>query len=204
MTRRSWFSQLFGKSGGDVYFLGLQLVIKAFGEDTLRARIANVINDPNADTQNTAAKRQYLKRIVALLEEQEPYWHEVFWDYKAGREEAEAEFEAWASELQANSATEGEEMEGAVDGMYRLSSNKDYVAVTLIFNLSVPFPPAEIDDEAYYWTRNTIRQLVNGLLFINPETIMADGVFVVPGSSQDGLSEEDLLTGGWQYLHLIT
>ena len=45
---------------------------------------------------------------------------------------------------------------------------------------------------------------MRGLLLINPEAILADGVFVIPGNSEDGLSEEDLLTGGWSYLRVIT
>ncbi len=45
---------------------------------------------------------------------------------------------------------------------------------------------------------------MRGLLLINPETIHADGVFVIPGNAEDGLSDEDLLTGGWSYLRVLT
>ena len=204
MTRRSWFENIFGSDDQSVYFFGLQLVIHAFGEDTLRARLAEIISDPDASIEDTEAKRRYIKRVVALLLEQEAFWSQVFWDYKTNRAEAEAEFEAWAAELSASTATESEEMSGEVDGAHRVSNEKDYVAVTLILNLSEPFPPAEIDDESLYWQTSTASKLVRGLLLINPEIILADGVFVVPGSSEDGLSEEDLLTGGWSYLRVLT
>lgn len=204
MTRRSWFKRALGIESDDVYFFGLQLVIKAFGEDTLRARFATVIADPDGTKENVEAKRRYIKRVVALLLEQQPYWSQVFWDYKTDREEAEAEFDTWAAELSAHTATEHEELGEAIDGMYRLSSRKDYVAVTIILLLNEPFAPAEMDDESKYWLSETIRQQVNGLLFINPEAILADGVFVMPGSRDDGLSEEDLLTGGWSYLRPLT
>ena len=46
------------------------------------------------------------------------------------------------AELSASTATESEEMDAAVDGAYRMSHEKDYVAVTIILNLSAPFPPA--------------------------------------------------------------
>ena len=69
--------------------------------------------------------------------------------------------------------------------------------------LSEPFAPAEIEDEKEWWTSVTIGKLVRGLLRVNPETILADGVFVVPGNATDGLSEADLLTGGWGYLRVI-
>lgn len=187
------------------YFFGLQILISAFGEDTLRARFAEVINDPDGmQEEDVEAKRRYIKRVVALLLDQQAYWSQVFWDYKIDRAEAEAEFESWAAELSAGTATESEEMGEAVDGAERLSSDKDFVAVTIIMLLSEPYPPAEIDDESQYWISSTIDKLVRGLLLLNPETISADGIFVVPGSPEDGLSEEDLLTGGWSYLRVLT
>lgn len=206
-TRRSWLSnasQMFIRDEPKAYFFGLQIVINAFGEDTLRARFAEVIADPDgAHEQDVEAKRRYIKRVVALLLDQEAYWSEGFWDYKSDREEAEAEFESWAAELSASTATELEEMGQEVDGAARLSSNKDYVAVTIIMLLSEPYPPAEIDDESQYWLAGNFGKLVRGLLLINPETIQADGVFVVPGRPEDGLSKEDLLAGGWSYLHVL-
>jgi hypothetical protein len=204
MTRRSWLQSILGGDEGEGYFFGLQLLIHAFGKDELRARLAEVISDPDGALEDVEAKRRYIKRVVAVLLEQEPYWSQVFWDYKTSRAEAETEFESWAAELSANAATESEEMAGAVDGAYRLSNEKDYVAVTIILHLSMPFPPAEISDEAVYWQTATIGKLVRGLLLINPETIQADGVFIIPGNSEDGLSDEDLLTGGWSYLRVLT
>ena len=46
MSRRSWLKNLWGDDQPERYFFGLQLVIHAFGEDTLRARFAAVIADP--------------------------------------------------------------------------------------------------------------------------------------------------------------
>jgi hypothetical protein len=204
MTRRSWLQSILGGEDERGYFFGLQLLIHAFGKDELRARLAEIISDPDGALEDLEAKRRYLKRVVAVLLEQEPYWSQVFWDYKTGRAEAEAEFESWAAELSASTATESEEMGEGVDGAYRLSHEKDYVAVTVILNLSEPYPPAEIDDESLYWQTATVGKLVRGLLLVNPETVLADGVFVIPGSSEDGLSDEDLLTGGWSYLRVLT
>jgi len=204
MTRRSWLQSILGGDEGAGYFFGLQLLIHAFGKDELRARLAEIIADPDGALEDLEAKRRYLKRVVAVLLEQEPYWSQVFWDYKTTRAEAEAEFESWAAELSASTATEREEMGATIDGAYRLSHEKDYVAVTIILNLSEPYPPAEIEDESLYWQTATIGKLVRGLLLVNPETILADGVFVIPGSSEDGLSDEDLLVGGWSYLRVLT
>ena len=204
MTRRSWLQSFLGGDESASYFFGLQLLIHAFGKDELRARLATIISDPDGALEDLEAKRRYIKRVVAVLLEQEPYWSQVFWDYKTERAEAEAEFESWAAELSASTATESEEMGVAVDGAYRVSHEKDYVAVTIILNLSEPFPPAEIADESLYWQTSTVAKLVRGLLLINPETILADGVFIIPGNSEDGLSDEDLLIGGWSYLRVLT
>lgn len=205
MTRRSWLRNVFGGENSDErYFFGLQLVIHAFGEDALRARLAEVIAHSEDAPEDVQAKRRYLKRVIALLLDQEPYWSQAFWDYKTDRAEAEAEFESWAAEVSASTATEGEELDGAIDRSYRLSNKKDYVAVTIMLLLNSPFPPAEVKGEENYWNTSTIGSLIRGLLLINPETVMADGVFVMPGSAEDGLSEEDLLTGGWSYLRVLT
>jgi hypothetical protein len=206
-TRRSWLksaSEMFIYREPEVYFFGLQILINAFGEDTTRARFAEVIADPDGAVEDTEAKRRYIKRVVALLLDQQAYWSQVFWDYKTDAKEAEAEFESWAAELSAGAATEHEEMGEEIDNAQRLSTDKDYVAVTIILQLSEPYSPAAIDDEALYWTQSTIESLVRGLLLLNPEAILADGIFVVPGSPDDGLSEEDLLTGGWSYLRVLT
>ncbi len=210
VTRRSWlqnitenFKGVLASDEDKSYFFGLQLLIHAFGEDTLRARFAEVIADPDGELEDAAAKRRYIKRIVALMLDQEAYWSQAFWDYKTKREESDAEFEAWAAELSASLATEIEEVGGEVDSAHRLSKAKNYVGVTMVFRLSVAYPPAEIEDESTYFQSTTIGKLVRGLLLVNPDTILADGVFITPGTSEDGLSEEDLLTGGWSYLRVL-
>ena len=206
-TRRSWFrraSEVFIIEEPRAYFFGLQILIHAFGQDALRARFSEVVEDPDGAREGAEAKRRYLKRVVALLLDQEAYWSQVFWDYMTDTKEAEAEFESWAAELSAGTATEHEELGQEVDNVERLSNDKDFVAVTVMMLLSEPYPPAAIDDEALYWTKATVSGLVRGLLLVNPESILADGVFVIPGSPEDGLSEEDLLTGGWSYLRVLT
>jgi hypothetical protein len=203
MNRRSWLQTIWGGDGDDLYFFGLQLLVHAFGEDTLRARLAEVISDPDGALEDTEAKRRYIKRVVSLLLEHEAYWSQVCWDYKEGRAEAEAEFESWLAEISAGTATEREEMGGELDGALRSSNEKDYVAVTIILKLAAPFPPAQIDDEKLYWQSTTVGKLVRGLLLVNPESIAADGIFIIPGNAEDGLSERDLLTGGWSHLRVL-
>jgi hypothetical protein len=196
---RRWFS---GPS--DTYFFGLQLAIKSFGEDTVRARFAQVLQDERQADADVQEKRRLLRRFVALLEENELFWTYGYWDYHDERESALAEFNSWASEIEGSMATEEEELDTQVDDLRRTSSRKDYVVVTLAFLLDQPYAPAEaIAHEDAYFLKETFSALVQGLTSIDPNAIQADGVYIVPGNAVDGLSEDDLLGPGWEYLRLL-
>ena len=62
--------------------------------------------------------------------------------------------------------------------------------------LAVPIPDG-VEDAA------AIAVLVQGLTSIDPRAIQADGAYIVPGNAADGLSEDDLLGPGWEYLRLL-
>ena len=196
---RRWFS---GPS--DTYFFGLQIAIKSFGEDTVRARFAHVLEDERQADEDVQEKRRLLRRFVALLEENELFWTYSYWDYLDEREAALAEFNSWANEIEGSMATEEEELGAQVDDLRRTSSRKDYVVVTLVFLLDQPYAPAEaITHEDAYFLKETFSALVQGLTSIDPHAIQADGVYIVPGNAVDGLSEDDLLGPGWEYLRLL-
>jgi uncharacterized protein DUF1517 len=194
-----WFS---GPS--DTYFFGLQIAIKCFGEDTLRARFARVIEESRTADESVPEKRRFLKRFVALLEESALFWSYGFWDYIDDAETAAQEFNTWVNEIESSMATEEEELGEAVDDLQRTSNRKDYVVVTLLFLLDAPYAPAEqvaTDDEVFL--KETFVALVQGLTRLDPHSIQADGSYVVPGSADDGLSEDDLYGPGWEYLHML-
>jgi len=196
---RRWFS---GPS--DTYFFGLQIAIKCFGEDTVRARFANVLQDERQADANVEDKRRFLRRFVALLEENELFWMYGYWDYLDDPEAAAAEFNSWANDIEGSMATEEEELGSQVDDVRRTSSRKDYVVVTLVFLLDQPYAPAEaIAHEDAYFLKETLHVLVQGVTSIDPRTIQADGAYIVPGNAADGLSEDDLLGPGWEYLRLL-
>src|ERR1700675_1053950 len=102
---RRWFS---GPS--DTYFFGMQIAIKSFGEDTVRARFAHVLEDEHKADEDVEGKRHFLRRFVALLEENALFWTYGYWDYLDDREAATAEFNSWANEIEGHMATEGEEL----------------------------------------------------------------------------------------------
>jgi leucyl-tRNA synthetase len=194
-----WFS---GPS--DTYFFGLQIAIKCFGEDTLRARFARVLEESRLADENVQEKRRFLKRFVALLEESELFWSYGYWDYLDDPHEAAQEFQTWVDEIEGSMATEEEELAEEIDEVIRTSNRKDYVVATLLFLLDEPFSPAdqvENEDDAYL--KETFVSLVQGLTSIDPRHIQADGAYVVPGNEEDGVSEDDLYGPGWEHLRML-
>jgi len=192
----SWFAP----GGPRTYFVGIQVVISSYGEDTLRARLAALVNEERTHNETVEEKRRYLKRLVALLVEFEPYWTYGFWDYLEGAEKAVAEYQSWVGEIEGSMATEEEELGATVDGLHRLSAERRFVVTTLLFLLDSAYAPAEVSDEEEFYKRATFHNLITNLPLIDPHTIRADATFVVPGNPEDGFSQDDLTSEGWQYL----
>ena len=194
-----WFS---GPS--DTYFFGLQIAIKCFGEDTLRARFARVLEEARIADEDVHEKRRFIRRFVALLEESELFWAYGYWEYVDEAEEAKEEFNTWIDEIESLLATEEEDMGEAIDEIQRISNRKDYVVVTLAFLLDEPYKPAtEVASEDDAYLKETLVALVQGLGRIDPRTVQADAAYVVPGNEEDGLSEDDLYGPGWEYLRIL-
>ncbi len=194
-----WFS---GPS--DTYFFGLQIAIKCFGEDTLRARFARVLEEARIADEDVHEKRRFIRRFVALLEESELFWAYGYWEYVDEAEEAKEEFNTWVDEIESLLATEEEDMGEAIDEIQRISNRKDYVVVTLAFLLDEPYKPAtEVASEDDAYLKETFVALVQGLGRIDPRTVQADAAYVVPGNEEDGLSEDDLYGPGWEYLRIL-
>jgi hypothetical protein len=192
--------RLFQGRGEGPCFLGLQLVINCFGEDNLRKHLVELISAERDQNETPDEKRRFLKRIVALLIEVEPFWAYGYWDYIDDPERAAAEYRTWLSEIETAIATEEEEVGEEPDGLHRYSAERKYVAVSLLFLLDAPYPPAEVDDEDLFFKRTTFTGLVENLPKIDPRAVQADATFVVPGNPDDGFSDDDLNTEGWMYL----
>jgi len=158
------------------------------------------MNEERIQGESVEEKRRFFKRLVALLLEVEPFWTYGYWDYKTKTKEAVAEYQAWVGEIEASIATEEEEVGDNVDGLHRTSAERQYVVVTVVMLLDAPYAPAEVDDEEDFFKRSTFHELIANLPAIDPHTVRADGVYVVPGSPDDGLSDDDLASEGWSYL----
>lgn len=206
-NRRGFFSKLSSvfERQGDVVFFGLQCVINVCGEDELRAKLHAVIESGDA-IETPLEKNAYYKRIAALLRQDLPFLEYGFWDLIAKAGEAESEFESWVTGVTASMATEDEEMGEAIDEMFRMSSDKSYVVVTLLFLLEnterlTPFFELvrSIDEEDPH-TKTAYSTLIDSLAYIDFEYSHADASFVMPGSAEDGLSWEDIKGEGWEYL----
>lgn len=188
----------------DYTFFGLQIAVKAFFKDDYRQRLGKVIAESAAE-QTLFEKRSFWKRLCAVINEGLPVFELGYWDLIRGGK-AQAEFETWCSEIEGALASEQEEMGKRADEVNRLSANKDYVLITAAVLVE---RASNSDDtlgercdipESEYFTRATMGRLVASFPLLNFANVQADAVYLMPGSEQDGLSQEDLFGGGYEYL----
>jgi hypothetical protein len=185
-------------------FFGVQVAIQAFHNDPLRARLHQAIAGGQS-AQTLQDKRAFWKRIAALLNEAMPVFSHGVWDLVRS-DGAEAEFETWCSEIEGSLATEAEELGAAPDEVNRLSAARQYVLCTVLFlverDSSSDRTLGERCDlpESAYFTRATFAQLIASIPLLNFANVQADAVYLVPGNDTDGLSDDDLQGGGYEYL----
>lgn len=205
-------------------FFGLQLVIQVFGGDELRAQLARLVQNED-DTDTAQEKRRFMKSVVALLTENQYAWEYGFWDYYTEAETAISTFNQWRNEIEASMATEPDELGQGIDRLHRFSDQKEYLIVTVMMVLDNHDQPVMDDvgdydfrptyaqlvasfrnvvesiDEADYWRAETFAALLDAVRALDPRVIERDGIYVYPGTEQDGLSSLDLLgEEGWKYL----
>ena len=95
------------------------------------------------------------------------------------------------------------------DEISRISAEKRYVIVTLVFLLeegsNTDQTLGERCDmpESEYFTRTTFGRLIGTIPLFNFANVEADAVYPAPGSEEDGFSLEDLHGGGYEYLKML-
>ncbi|MGE0884665.1 MAG: DUF1517 domain-containing protein [Blastocatellales bacterium] len=222
-SRRSFLAGK-GKANDHALFFGIQLVIQIFGSDELRARLARLI-EAEDETDSADEKRRFMKSVASLLIENQYAWEYGFWDFQNDANSAISNFNQWRNEIEASMATESDELGSEVDRVHRFSDQKEYLIVTLMMlidnreepvaddvgdyqfratyaQLAQPFRQlVDNTDEDEYWRPATFKQLLQGLQSLDPRAIERDGIYVYPGTAQDGLSSMDLIGDeGWKYL----
>jgi Protein of unknown function (DUF1517) len=213
-----------GQQNDHALFFGLQLVIQIFGSDQLRARIHRLI-EAEDETDSADEKRRFMKSVASLLIESQYAWEYGFWEFSADADNAIRSFNQWRNEIEASMATEPEEMGGEIDRLHRFSDQKEYLIVTLLMLIDNRDEPVSDDvgdyqfrptysqlalgfrqlcenfDQSEYWRAQTFKNLLDGIRALDPRVIERDGIYVYPGTEQDGLSSFDLLSEeGWKYL----
>lgn len=185
-------------------FFGVQVAVKAFFKDDFRTRLHEAIAG-GAVEQSINDKREFWKRVTAVLNDAMPVFEYGHWDLIRGGN-AESEFETWCSEIEGAAATVKEEMGTAVDETTRSSSDKTYVLVTVLFLLEQGSPSDETLGERCdlpentWFTRATFARLIASIPLLNFVDVQADAAYVVPGNDTDGFSEDDLRGEGYEYL----
>jgi hypothetical protein len=213
MNRRGFFSKLKyflgDRTPSEVFFFGVQVVMSVYAKDNLRHELHRVISEGVAEEERPAQKRAFYKNIAALLLECQPSFDYGYWDYLTDRNDAEAEFQQWVTEIEGSMATEEEQMGEQIDELHRLSSEKYFVVVTFAFlfesspGLEQFMTMIEEIPEEEYFSRATFGTLIDAVNYLDFEYCLSDGVFIMPGNEEDGFSWEDLHGGGWEYLKPI-
>jgi len=213
-----------GPQNDHALFFGIQLVIQIFGGDQLRARIHRLIEAEDG-TDGADEKRRFMKSVASMLIENQYAWEYGFWEFSADADNAIRSFNQWRNEIEASMATEPEEMGGEIDRLHRFSDQKEYLIVTLLMLIDNRDEPVSDDvgdyefrptysqlalgfrqlcenfEESEYWRAETFERLLDGIRALDPRVIERDGIYVYPGTEQDGLSSFDLLSDeGWKYL----
>lgn len=191
-------------------FFGIQLVIRTYRQDRgsplrdVQARLHEAISQ-SSQQQTLFEKRTFWKRIAALVNEQLPHFELGYWDLIRS-DEAQKEFETWCAEIEGSLASEAEELGRAADEVNRLSSEGRFVLVSMLFlverdsNSDLTVGASCDLSESDYWNRQTLSHLVATIPRLNFGTVQADAVYMMPGTREDGLSEDDLHGGGYGYL----
>ena len=187
-------------------FFGIQVVVRNFVSDPLRRQLHDLIAQSQSE-QSLTDKRAFWKRVAAVLNEAVPAFELGYWDLIT--EDGDDEFESWSSEIEGSLATEAEELGTAPDEVNRISAEKRYVIVTLLFlvegGTNSDRTLAERCDllESEWFTRLTFGKLIATIPLLNFANVVADAVYMSPGSEEDGLSMEDLHGGGYEYLKML-
>jgi len=197
-----------GQNGHGTYemeyvFFGLQVVVKAIRGDELRIKLHKVMAEASSE-QSLADKRTFYKKLVGVLVDAMPVFEKGFWDYLT--EDAQEEFDGWCAEIEGTIATEEEEIGRHADETHRLTTDKDYVIVSVMLLLERGSPSddtlaARCDlEEADYFTRATFAHLLHTLPMLSFQNVQADAIYLVPGNEEDGFSFDDLIGEGYDYL----
>jgi hypothetical protein len=187
-------------------FFGIQVVVRNFVSDPLRRQLHDLIAQSQSE-QSLTDKRTFWKRVAAVLNEAVPAFELGYWDLI--RENGDDEFESWSSEIEGSLATEAEELGTAPDEVNRISAEKRYVIVTLLFLVEGGTNSDRTLDErcdlpeSEWFTRLTFGKLIATVPLLNFANVVADAVYMSPGSEEDGLSMEDLHGGGYEYLKML-
>lgn len=222
-SRRSFLAGR-GREDDHAVFFGIQLVIQVFGGDDLRAKLARLV-EAEDETDSAQEKRRFIKSVASLLIENQYAWEYGFWDFQGNANTAISNFNQWRNEIEASMATEDVELSTEVDRLHRFSDQKEYLIVTMLMlidnreeavaddvgdyqfrptyaQLVQPFRQSINSlNESEYWRAATFKQLLQGISALDPRVIERDGIYVYPGTSQDGLSSMDLIgDAGWKYL----
>ena len=208
MNRQGFFSKFFGHKLPYRFFFGVQTVIGVHTKDKLRQELHKILNN-RIEEELPKDKKAFYKAVSSILIECFNAVEYAYWDYILKPIEAEEQFHGWINEIEANIAIEEYEMSEKTNEMRKLSNDKSYISVTMVFLLEGSEQLKQFVDiiesipEDKIFSRNSTKKIIEAINYIDFEYSRGDACFLMPGNEEDGLSWEDIHSEGWEYLKSI-
>lgn len=184
-------------------FFGLQVLVRTTSRDPRRRALHDLLAAARA--QSLQHKRIFWQRLSGILAETTPTFERGHWDLIRGGK-AQAEFDVWSAEIEGAVANAGEERIPAPAHGHRPWAERQHLLLTAMFlvaegsNADLTLGERCDLPEAEWLDRSTFARLLATAPLLNFANVQSDAAYLVPGSAEHALSDDDILDGGYSHL----
>jgi hypothetical protein len=180
----------------------LEVFIPIVPGNALRANLHQTIAlSPHAVTY--AQKRQFYQGLTQLLIPAAPWFVRGNWDYTNEHAEAEAEYDQWCH----GTVRDARERPLPIPGVQ--PADQRYMFATLAFLLDRGGTCDQILEQATtlppdrLWLKQTFAALLGIIPRMNFVSVKGDAAYLCPGVDEHGISETEIRTEKYAYLHVL-
>jgi hypothetical protein len=188
----------------------IQVFLELESTTSLRGHLRNLIRSSPANL--THQRKWTLWRGVSeALVEQEAGFVFGVWDYIEDEGRSRDEFDQWTSGTVADARAVQAEVDAALanGSPYRVGNPRSYMFVTILFLLERGSASDGLVCEACrmpdqrMWLRSTFKDLLVTAAQINPIHVREDAIYVRPGTTDLGVTDEEMLDPSYKYLRSL-
>ena len=181
----------------------LEVFIPIVPGNALRANLHQaIVAAPQAVTY--AQKHQFYQGLTQLLIPAAPWFVWGNWDYTNEHAEAEAEYDNWCH----GTIRDARERPPWVPGVQ--PTDQRYLFATLAFLLHRGGSGDQILEQATempperLWLKQTFAMLLGLIPTLDFASVKGDAAYLCPGVDEHGISEAEIRTEKYAYLHVLT